>query len=53
MIVPDPEDEVALVMAPRGPPDGGRERGATMIPPEGGRERGATMTPGPDFAMVG
>jgi len=39
MIMPDPEDEVALIMAPRGGP-------------EGGRERGATMTPEADFAMV-
>lgn len=52
-IEPDPEDEVALVIAPRGAPEGGRERGAAMIPPDGGRERGATMTPEVDFAMVG
>ena len=48
-IVPDPEDEGALVMGPRGTPEGGRERGAAMIP-EAGRERGATMA---DFALVG
>jgi len=49
-IVPDPEDEFALVMGPRGPPEGGRERGATTMVPEAGRERGATIA---DFALVG